>query len=491
MGGGPLSGASMGVIATTEDCASISTITTASLPSDSYGVIASSAAPSKRDESGLYAVKTATTIVKRTVSQESTRDALSSKRSFTSDLVGYDGSPLAETSSNDTLRKRALPDVNPPYTGYVSGLRVGWVNQGGEVSGQFYNYLAKGHYAVGVNGIYGCTSVIVTSEKGVFISHIWEVPMFIDSDWNLMNDAQFGHVFPALRDGTTNCESLTKLVGTDTNPGPLHAIYAPKVYVLTPYATQTDRNRFGITTNLRYQQRANDLLAQVAGIIPGKDSKQTVLGYTRTNRTLSTAQRGVAGRAILEYDTDQYWLTTPNAPPNDPGLQIGRWRLWVEDQLITYQDFWLPPGTIQQKRDVGYANPCSVHLSSSSSSITSATSSSTSGSPSSSSISSKPTSGPAAEVAKDYCNTAYRLLLDTFSIKGVDFDESKFSNGDGLKKQIQGCGTLTDWNFNGTLNDPTFQWEATGHLPIWTQNCLERAITSAGGPASDQCSGTG
>jgi hypothetical protein len=32
----------------------------------------------------------------------------------------------------------------------------------------------------------------------------------------------------------------------------------------------------------------------------------------------------------------------PVPPEQSTGLQIGRWRLWVEDQLITYQDFWLP-----------------------------------------------------------------------------------------------------------------------------------------------------
>ncbi|KAF2228926.1 hypothetical protein EV356DRAFT_418626, partial [Viridothelium virens] len=309
-------------MATTENCASISTSTTDTLPSGSYGVVASSgntdptpeAAPSKRDMS-----------------------------------VGR--------SSSNGLAKRALQDVSPPYANYVRTLTPAWVSQVGDVSGQFFNYPLFGHEAAGVNGIYGCTSVIVSSEKGVFISHIWEVPMFIDKDWNPTSDTQFGNVFPALRDGTANCQSLTGLVGTDDNPGPLNAIYAPKVYVLTPFATQWDKDEKGITTNLRYQDRANSLLNQVAGIIPGENSKQEVLGYTRTDKQSSTAQPGTAGRAILEVDPFQYWLTSANTPANSPGLQVGRWRLWVEDQLITFQDFWLPnttppPGTIQQ-RNVG------------------------------------------------------------------------------------------------------------------------------------------
>ena len=100
------------------------------------------------------------------------------------------------------------------------------------------------------------------------------------------------------------------------------------------------------------------------------------------------------------------------------------------------------------------------------------------------------TSNLPAPITTDYCNTAYRIVLDEFNIKGVDFNETEFQGGDGLKEQIGGCGELTDWKFNGSLIDPTFKWEATGHLPIGTRDCIQRAITSAGGPDHDYCSGT-
>ena len=100
------------------------------------------------------------------------------------------------------------------------------------------------------------------------------------------------------------------------------------------------------------------------------------------------------------------------------------------------------------------------------------------------------TSSVPGPVVTDYCNTAHRIVFDEFDIKGVDFDESKFQGGDGLKTQISGCGKLTDWKFNGNLNDPTFKWEANGHLPIGTQDCVQSAITSAGGPDHEHCSGT-
>ncbi|KAI9837744.1 MAG: hypothetical protein M1819_006678 [Sarea resinae] len=360
LGGGPLSGASMGIIATTEDCSLISTSTTSALPTASYGVAGTIAVASPTDSTNAP-----------------------SKRGFSSD----------PTDSNETLGdisnplfERALPDVTPPYTNYVRGLSQGatWVSQQGDASGHWYDYPIFGHAAVGVNGIYGCTAVIISSEKGVYLSHIWENPVFIDSTWASTDDASFTtKAFNSLRDGTANALSITSLIGTDAQPGVLNAIYSPKVFVLTPRTTDFDRNNFQITTTLRYQARAQDLANKIAGILPGSGGTGFTLGYTRTSAQASTQNPGTAGRAILEVDPFQSWLTTTasGVDPTSPGLQIGRWRLWVEDQLITYQDFWLPhttppTGTIQQ-RDVGYANPCSGYTSNStgSSSSSSATSS--------------------------------------------------------------------------------------------------------------------
>lgn len=356
MNGGPLSGASMGIIASTEDCALIPTITTSALPTASYGVVGSIAIANPTPESFA---------------------AAPSKRSFLSDPVGSD-----RTLVDRSMVERALPDVTPPYDDYVRTLNPVWISQLGTASGQFFNYPVGGHAAAGVNGIYGCTSVIISSEKGVYISHIWEVPVFISEHWVPTDDNTFTTgAFIALRDGTANAESITTLVGTEQAPGPLNAIYHPVVFVLTPYASEEDRQVFGITTTLRYQTRAQQLAQQIVQIVPGSGGTGFTLGYTRTNVQLSTQSPGIAGRAILEVDPFQYWYTTADTDANSPGLQFGRWRLWVEDQLITSQDFWIPnttpPGGIQG-RDVGYANPCASIASSSSPSATSPGISSTS-----------------------------------------------------------------------------------------------------------------
>lgn len=98
MGNGlPLSGASMGVMATTEPCAFISTSTTSVLPTAIYGTIGSMVVVSSVLES-LAASATAP-----------------SKRGFSGNPVGYN-----ETLVDGSLDRRALPDVTPPdYAAYV------------------------------------------------------------------------------------------------------------------------------------------------------------------------------------------------------------------------------------------------------------------------------------------------------------------------------------------------------------------------------------
>ncbi|KAJ5146011.1 uncharacterized protein N7515_000575 [Penicillium bovifimosum] len=239
--------------------------------------------------------------------------------------------------------KSALDDVSSPNSIYVNGLNTCWIEQPGSTSGQWFGFPSYCKYAIGVKGIYGCTLVIVVSEKGVYISHIWENPVFIDGCCMPTKDDWFKkHTLDALRDGTEYTQSVASLIGTDQNPGVLNAIYAPKVFVLTPFATDLDKQWPGIATQLRYQHRAKELARMIAEIIPGSGGDGITVGYTRTGLAESSKQPGVAGRTIVEVQPFHMWLVPPGHCPF-AGLQIGRWRLWVEDKLITYQDFWCPP----------------------------------------------------------------------------------------------------------------------------------------------------
>lgn len=99
---------------------------------------------------------------------------------------------------------------------------------------------------------------------------------------------------------------------------------------------------------------------------------------------------------------------------------------------------------------------------------------------------------PRAPSPSTSCKVSYDVLIDSFDIKGVDFDSAKLgTNGSGLKTQIGGYGALTEWSFDDELDDPVYSWEVTGRLRIGNKACVQRAITSAGGPTGVSCGGSG
>ncbi|KAF1817834.1 uncharacterized protein K489DRAFT_414269 [Dissoconium aciculare CBS 342.82] len=90
------------------------------------------------------------------------------------------------------------------------------------------------------------------------------------------------------------------------------------------------------------------------------------------------------------------------------------------------------------------------------------------------------------------CDAQYKFFFDSFEIRGKNLPDALFgAEGEGLKKQIEGCGALTFWNFERTPDDCCFQWYAAGNLPIGTQACIGRALMSAGGSSIGRCWGIG
>jgi hypothetical protein len=92
----------------------------------------------------------------------------------------------------------------------------------------------------------------------------------------------------------------------------------------------------------------------------------------------------------------------------------------------------------------------------------------------------------------DTCNTQYDFSVDEFDIRGINFDPEKLGvNGEGLKKQIEGCSKpIVYWNWELTPDDCCFQWHASGKIRVGAKGCLGRAVVSAGGN-NNQCAGSG
>ncbi|KAI9874732.1 MAG: hypothetical protein M1830_009343 [Pleopsidium flavum] len=91
--------------------------------------------------------------------------------------------------------------------------------------------------------------------------------------------------------------------------------------------------------------------------------------------------------------------------------------------------------------------------------------------------------------ADDY-EVSYRFLFNTFERRGKNFpDALPGEDGMGLLSQLRGCGPVTEWSFEITPKEPTYQWYAHGHLLIGTKRCVGRATVSAGGITAGNCQG--
>jgi hypothetical protein len=101
---------------------------------------------------------------------------------------------------------------------------------------------------------------------------------------------------------------------------------------------------------------------------------------------------------------------------------------------------------------------------------------------------------PSSVPEGDSCDVSYKFLFDEFEVRGKGWTDAELGpDGDNLKSQISGCGDLTSWNFQLTPTDPTYQWYASGNLPIGVKNCVGKAVQSAGGPGATvaNCHGAG
>lgn len=90
------------------------------------------------------------------------------------------------------------------------------------------------------------------------------------------------------------------------------------------------------------------------------------------------------------------------------------------------------------------------------------------------------------------CDVSYKFLWDSFEIRGKNLPDAKLgAEGEGLKKQLDGCGAVTQYKFERTPDDAKFQWYASGRLPIGTKACVGSALETAGGSGNGNCHGAG
>lgn len=86
------------------------------------------------------------------------------------------------------------------------------------------------------------------------------------------------------------------------------------------------------------------------------------------------------------------------------------------------------------------------------------------------------------------CDISYKFWWDGFEVRGKNFPSALMgANGEGLRKELSGCGAMEGWKFEQTPDDCCYQWYASGKLPIGIKGCVGRAIQSAGGASNGGC----
>jgi hypothetical protein len=87
------------------------------------------------------------------------------------------------------------------------------------------------------------------------------------------------------------------------------------------------------------------------------------------------------------------------------------------------------------------------------------------------------------------CDVSYlsNSALFQVEVRGKNFPDAKLgADGGGLKKEMNGCGSISGWKFIWTPNDVAYQWYAYVLLPLgMKKGCPGRAVVSAGGTECD------
>lgn len=292
-------------------------------------------------------------------------------------IPGENSDGVAETYSE--VKTNANTQTVELADGPVPGNAV--ARQG--VSSSKYTAFDEAEHNILVQGLEGCTSVIVVSRKGAWASHFWERPSFTSGDAkfqadviSFLNTDLGGHAADWADSATT------------------------KVFIMTPAPEANDLDGNGNPSNgnnpQKYPDQVGAITTALNTIVPGATIQTFVYQVQRNEVFLRS---GAYGKAMILYSNNQ------NFDPDtfgdwDPAHHM--YQVWTQAQLITHDD-WVPC-TGNSKRD---GSSCPISSSSASTSSTaSPTSSGTDSSTESATVSTTGSISTSAAVTSDPTSTA-------------------------------------------------------------------------------------
>lgn len=202
----------------------------------------------------------------------------------------------------------------------------------GGFSTGFARPLLNQRYDAAVYGLYGCTSVVVVSQAGMWISHFWEIPSFraTEATWRQPRTApdiaKFNdHVINQMKNGGNDIPGLRQFTAAG---GLFAAAQRPVWAIITPR---------GLTPNSwRYEPEVNQIKGVLDDLFPG--SPPVIIDYEpRPNE--ESQKKTASGKILFQYDPFETMITAPNNPCKV--YQQAMFRLWVEDRPnYAWQKYW-------------------------------------------------------------------------------------------------------------------------------------------------------
>ncbi|KAF2084178.1 hypothetical protein K490DRAFT_68962 [Saccharata proteae CBS 121410] len=276
-------------------------------------------------------------------------------------LSGTDGLPQATTSlatgttsslkSNKKKRTLSTPDNYSDVGDFISW-EVFWAESmgglvphrgagtGGASSSLFRDFGSIPHN-MAVQNLYGCTSVVVLSELGCWMSHFWEDPSFQD-------DATFQtDVITQMRDG----DGTGWITGLSSYTGSQFAqAQDPQVLIVTP------RNRTHPVDGVyMFPDKVTQMQNTIRSILPSANIG--VADYTPRGPNTGNAY----GKVLVQYDNSE--TVQPRIDGCGGTIQVAISRVWVEDNPDPiYEHRWIAEDSQQnananRKRD---SSACSL-----------------------------------------------------------------------------------------------------------------------------------
>jgi len=333
------SSSSSSTSSTSESCTSTTT-------EDIYVECSAASAPGRKRQAATSCTTSTRTVTGCDVSAFTTTETATSTSSGDFEQCGTGcascaslSTPTATSASKrdlDLTKRTLTKPQDAPYNGDTGAFLVDqyvwaeWVplGTGGRSNPTaLYHELKNERYDMAVQGLYGCTSVVVVSEKAVYMSHFWEVPGFSQGDWGIGSQQIFEQeVLTPLEhgDGGSSITGLRQYAG---NNGAFSSQYRPAAYIIRPGSSgRPDYDK-------AYDKKVDQIVEKVKNIL-SVSTPPIPITYTRVGGNDYLIPQG---KVLFQYDPVESRQATDSCP-----IQQAMERLWVENKpRYVHQRYWV------------------------------------------------------------------------------------------------------------------------------------------------------